>query len=133
MAEKIPEWPRGQRGDVSTKLDLGPICDLPPRNAPESGPQSPDSEAPPTATARPSAPNGRCPSGGRPPGRPAKAADPLLRRRSVDGSAAADGEDGAGRVVEEVAALVVHDDERREVLDLDLPDGLHAELRVLQD
>lgn len=33
---------------------------------------------------------------------------------------------------EEVVALVVDDDERREVLDLDLPHGLHPELRVLQ-
>src|SRR5258708_3365172 len=38
-----------------------------------------------------------------------------------------------GRVLEEVVALVVDDDERREVLDLDLPDGLHAELLVLDD
>src|SRR3954447_21154430 len=38
-----------------------------------------------------------------------------------------------GRILEEVVALVVNDDERREVLDLDLPDGLHAELLVLDD
>ena len=40
--------------------------------------------------------------------------------------------DGAGGVGEEVVALVVDDDERREVLDLDLPDRLHAELGVLE-
>ena len=33
---------------------------------------------------------------------------------------------------EEVVALVVHHHERGEVLDLDLPDRLHAQLRVLQ-
>lgn len=32
---------------------------------------------------------------------------------------------------EEVVALVVDDDKGGEVLDLDLPDGLHAELRIL--
>mmetsp|Transcript_29571 Transcript_29571/g.50209 ORF Transcript_29571/g.50209 Transcript_29571/m.50209 type:complete len:587 (-) Transcript_29571:115-1875(-) len=32
----------------------------------------------------------------------------------------------------EVVALVVHDDEGREVHDLDPPDGLHAQLRILQ-
>ena len=36
-------------------------------------------------------------------------------------------------VGEEVVALVVDDDERREVLDLDPPDRLHAQLGVLQD
>ena len=40
--------------------------------------------------------------------------------------------DGARGVGEEVVALVVDDDEGREVLDLDLPDRLHAELGVLQ-
>jgi len=33
----------------------------------------------------------------------------------------------------EVVALVVHHDERREVLDVNLPDCLHAKLRVFQD
>src|SRR3954453_323751 len=37
-----------------------------------------------------------------------------------------------GDVGEEVVALVVDDDERREVLDLDPPDRLHAELGVLE-
>ena len=32
---------------------------------------------------------------------------------------------------EEIVALVVHEDERGEVFDLDLPDGFHPELRVL--
>src|SRR3954453_9275497 len=40
--------------------------------------------------------------------------------------------DRAGGVGEEVVALVVDDDEGGEVLDLDLPDRLHAELGVLQ-
>src|SRR6478736_5238355 len=35
-------------------------------------------------------------------------------------------------LAEEVVALVVDDDEGREVLDLDPPDRLHAELGVLQ-
>src|SRR5580765_983804 len=44
-----------------------------------------------------------------------------------------DGEgDRFGHRCEEVVALVVDDDEGREVLDLDLPDRLHAELGVLQ-
>jgi hypothetical protein len=34
---------------------------------------------------------------------------------------------------EEVLALAVHDDEGGEVLDVDLPDGLHAQLGVLQN
>jgi hypothetical protein len=38
----------------------------------------------------------------------------------------------AGGRGEEVVALVVDDDEGREVLDLDLPDRLHAELGVLE-
>src|ERR1044072_8043826 len=41
--------------------------------------------------------------------------------------------DRAGGIGEEVVALVVDHDERREVLDLDLPDGLPAELGVLDD
>src|SRR3954454_4322824 len=41
--------------------------------------------------------------------------------------------DRAGGVGEEVVALVVDDDEGGEVLDLDLPDRLHAELGVLDD
>src|SRR6478736_8638215 len=45
---------------------------------------------------------------------------------------AGDGDgDGPGGVGEEVVALVVDDDEGGEVLDLDLPDRLHAELGVL--
>src|SRR6476620_3087062 len=36
------------------------------------------------------------------------------------------------QLAEEVVALVVGDDEGREVLDLDAPDRFHAELRVLQ-
>src|SRR5690606_4338473 len=36
-------------------------------------------------------------------------------------------------LLEEVVALVVHDDERGEVLHLDTPYGLHAELRELED
>ena len=56
------------------------------------------------------------------------------RRRVGPGPAcgsAADG-DRLRHVGEEVVALVVDDDEGREVLDLDLPDRLHAELGVLQ-
>ena len=34
-------------------------------------------------------------------------------------------------LLEEVVALVIHEDECREVLDLNLPDSLHSELRVL--
>src|SRR3954454_1943399 len=37
------------------------------------------------------------------------------------------------QLAEEVVALVVDDDEGGEVLDLDLPDRLHAELGVLDD
>ena len=40
--------------------------------------------------------------------------------------------DGGRHLVEEVAALVVHHDECREVLHLDPPDGLHAEFWVLE-
>jgi len=36
------------------------------------------------------------------------------------------------QLAEEVVALVVGDDEGREVLDLDAPDRLHAELGILQ-
>src|SRR5258707_12601640 len=36
------------------------------------------------------------------------------------------------QVAEEVVALVVGDDESREVLDLDAPDRFHAELGILQ-
>ena len=32
---------------------------------------------------------------------------------------------------EEVVALVIHEDECREVLHVDLPDGLHAQFRIL--
>jgi hypothetical protein len=35
--------------------------------------------------------------------------------------------------LEEVIPLVVHHDERREILDLDLPDRLHAEFGILHD
>ena len=34
-------------------------------------------------------------------------------------------------LLEEVVALVVHEDECREVLNTDLPDSLHSELRIL--
>src|SRR5512139_2963819 len=37
----------------------------------------------------------------------------------------------APQLLEEVVALVVHEHEGREVLDLDPPDGLHPELRVV--
>src|SRR3954447_5572629 len=43
------------------------------------------------------------------------------------------GHDRAGRLREEVVALVVDDDEGREVLDLDAPDRFHAEPGVPQD
>jgi len=36
-------------------------------------------------------------------------------------------------LLEEVLTLVIHDDEGREVNDIYLPDGFHAELRVLKD
>ncbi len=36
-------------------------------------------------------------------------------------------------LLEEVVALVVDDDERREVDDVDLPHGLHPQLGVLED
>ena len=36
-------------------------------------------------------------------------------------------------LLEEVVALVVHEDEGREVFDLDLPDGFHAELGKFDD
>src|SRR4030042_4151262 len=39
---------------------------------------------------------------------------------------------GAGDLLVEVVPLVVHQDERREVLDLDLPDRLHPELGVFE-
>src|SRR5690348_15414935 len=55
----------------------------------------------------------------------------LLRRAHPDPG---DGDgDAAGGGGEEVLALVVDDDEGGEVLDLDLPDRLHAELGVLDD
>ena len=34
-------------------------------------------------------------------------------------------------LLEEVVALVIHKDECREVLNLDLPDSLHSEFRIL--
>src|ERR1700761_9055173 len=45
---------------------------------------------------------------------------------------AADRQQRAGRLGEEIVALVVHDDERGEVPDLDLPHRLHPELGVFQ-
>src|SRR3954464_912020 len=61
---------------------------------------------------------------------------PRARRGSLLGGAhpeAGEGDgDGAGRVGEEVVALVVDHDEGGEVLDLDLPDRLHPELGILQ-
>ena len=49
------------------------------------------------------------------------------------GRPAADGEQRRLRLLgEEVVPLVVHDDERREVADLDTPDRFHAEFRVLE-
>src|SRR6516165_10958227 len=45
--------------------------------------------------------------------------------------AVADGEERTARVGEKVVSLIVDDDEGREVADLDLPDGLHPELGVL--
>src|SRR5215831_12131624 len=45
---------------------------------------------------------------------------------------AADGQQRARGLGEEVVSLVVHDDERGEVADLYLPHRLHAELRVFQ-
>src|ERR1700691_5194048 len=45
---------------------------------------------------------------------------------------AADGEQPAGGLGEEVVALVVDDDESGEVLDLDLPHRLHAEFGVFE-
>jgi hypothetical protein len=44
----------------------------------------------------------------------------------------ADREGRLGHLGEEVVALVIDHDERREVLDLDLPDRLHPELGVLE-
>ena len=35
------------------------------------------------------------------------------------------------QLLEEIVALVVHEDEGREVLHLNLPDSLHAELGIL--
>ena len=35
------------------------------------------------------------------------------------------------KLLEEVVALVIHEDECREVLYLDLPDSLHSEFRIL--
>ena len=40
---------------------------------------------------------------------------------------------GPHKVGEEVVALVIDHDKGREVLDLNLPNGLHAQLRVLQN
>src|SRR5690606_6996872 len=48
------------------------------------------------------------------------------------GGGDAAGDAGAAALGEEIVALVVHQDERGEVLDLDLPHGLHAELGVFQ-
>src|SRR3984957_11707978 len=45
---------------------------------------------------------------------------------------AADGEQRAGRLPEEIVALVVHDDESGEVPDLDLPHRLHTEFGVFK-
>ncbi len=56
---------------------------------------------------------------------------PATPRRAV-ASAPPDGQERARGVGEEVVALVVDDDEGGEVLDLDLPDRLHAELGVLE-
>src|ERR1700747_1278667 len=52
-------------------------------------------------------------------------------------SPAADGEQRAGSPAargpgEEIIPLVIHDDERGEVTDLDLPDRLHPQFGVLQ-
>src|SRR5690606_26526161 len=45
---------------------------------------------------------------------------------------AADGEHGSGSVLEEVVPLVIDDDESGKIDDLDLPNRLHSELRVLE-
>ena len=60
----------------------------------------------------------------------ASAADAVPPRRRPGGSAG--DRDRAGDLGEEVVALVVDHDEGREVLHLDLPHRLHAQLRVLQ-
>src|SRR5690606_13820867 len=67
--------------------------------------------------------------GGRPDGARRPGGD-----RASESRSRADGEgDRLGHRGEEVVALVVDDDERGGVLDLDLPDRLHAELGVLDD
>src|SRR5438128_12380957 len=53
--------------------------------------------------------------------------------RAVPPSAEADLQHRVAGAGEEVVALVVDHDERREVLDLDLPDSFHAEFGVLED
>ena len=59
---------------------------------------------------------------------------PLLLSSSASATPAPSAEaDGGAHLGEEVVALVVDDDEGGEVLDVDLPDGLHAELGVLED
>src|SRR5262244_1131567 len=54
-----------------------------------------------------------------------------LRQASEPGAALDGHRDRAGHLGEEVVALVVDDDERGEVLHLDPPDRLHAQLGVL--
>ena len=70
---------------------------------------------------------------------PSRPADAAVRSRRVSrcdadrgGVATATASWPAADLLEEVVALVVDDDERREVDDLDLPHRLHAELGVLE-
>ena len=53
-------------------------------------------------------------------------------RRSGDGSTGHHGDTHLDTVLlEEIIALVIHEDECREVLDTDFPDSLHSEVRIL--
>src|SRR6202044_3599295 len=94
-----------------------------------SSPRTPGSCPPPAASAPPTAP------------RPAPPLPPSSRARRGNRDAPPltsswvrpDLQHRPGRVLEEVVALVVDDEERGEVTHLDLPHRLHAQLGVLQD